>query len=70
MFSKIRGDIRKSRCTTCNNVTDSQSTTPVSSFATDTTGLLTVDTCRNFATGVNDTGGNFALGVNNTGGKL
>ncbi len=64
MFSKIRGDIRKSRCTTCNNVTVNY-----------TGGKFChpynwcVDTCRNFATGGNDTGGNFALGVNDDGGK-
>jgi hypothetical protein len=60
IFSKIRGDIRKSRCTTGIN---------------DTGGKVLhhfpiVDTGGKFATGVNDTGGKFAAGVNDAGGKL
>jgi hypothetical protein len=45
IFSKIRGDIRKSRCTTGTG----------GKFATSTTGV--VDTGGKFATGVSDTGG-------------
>ncbi len=45
LFLKIRGDIRKSSCT---------STTPVANLATVTTGV--VDTGGKFATGVNDMG--------------
>ncbi len=48
MFSKIRGDICKSRCTTGINDTGGK-------FAIDTVGV--VDTCDEFAAGVNDTGG-------------
>jgi hypothetical protein len=50
MFSKIRGDIRKSRCTTV-------STTPVENFATSFASA--VDTGGKFATGINNTGGKF-----------
>jgi hypothetical protein len=57
IFSKIRGDIRKSRCTTV-------STTPAADFATNFTSFI--DTGGKFATSVNDTGGKF---VNDTGGK-
>jgi hypothetical protein len=45
---KIRGDIRKSRCTQV-------STTPVANFSTSFTSV--VDTGGKFATGVNNTGG-------------
>ncbi len=48
MFSKIREDICKSRCTTGINDTGGK-------FASGTAGV--VDTCGKFATGVNDTGG-------------
>jgi hypothetical protein len=48
MFSKIRGDICKSRCTTGINDTSGK-------FATGTVGV--VDTCSKFAAGVNDNGG-------------
>jgi hypothetical protein len=58
---KIRGDIRKSRCTTV-------STTPAANFAISFTGV--VDIGGKVATGVNDTGGKFATGVNNTGRNL
>jgi hypothetical protein len=44
-FSKIQGDIRKSRCTTGTNNTSSKFVTGVN------------DTGGKFATGVNDTGG-------------
>ena len=69
IFSKIRGDIRKSRCTTCVNDTGGKfATTPVANFAT--IFPCVVDTGGKFATGVNDTGGKFAAGVNDTGGNL
>jgi hypothetical protein len=58
---KIRGDIRKSRCTTGINNTGAN-------FAASSP--CVVDTGGKFATGVNDTGGKFAAGVNNAGGKL
>ncbi len=48
IFSKIRGDIPRSRCTTGINDTGGK-------FATSTTGV--VDTGGKFATGVSDTGG-------------
>ncbi len=48
IFSNIRGDICKSRCTTGINDTGGK-------FATNTASV--VDTCCKFATGVNDTGG-------------
>jgi hypothetical protein len=71
MFSKIRGDIRKSRCTT--GVTDTGgklplvSTTPAANFATSSPCVVDIG-CK-FATGVNDTGGKFAAGANDAGGK-
>jgi hypothetical protein len=83
IFSKICGDIRKSRCTTGVNFTGGKlppvsttpaadlppiSTTPEANFATSSP--CVVDTGGKFATGVNDTGGKFAPGVNNAGGKL
>ncbi len=83
IFSKIRGDIRKSRCTTGVNDTGSKllpvsttpaanlppvSTTPAANFATSFP--CAVDTGGKFATGVNETGGKFAAGVNDAGGKL
>ncbi len=58
-FSKIRGDIRKSRCTTGINDTGGKFATGVNhtaNFATSFAGV--VDTEGKFATGVNDTGGN------------
>jgi hypothetical protein len=61
IFSKIRGDIGKSRCTTGINDTGGKFAT---SFAS------VVDTGGKFATGVNDTGGKFAAGVTDTGGNL
>jgi hypothetical protein len=82
IFSKIRGDIRKSRCTTGVNNTSGKFatgvndtggklppvlTTPAANFATSSP--CVVDTGGKFATGVNDTGGKFAAGVNDTGGK-
>jgi hypothetical protein len=51
IFSKIRGDIRESRCTTGIDT----SATPVANFSTIFTSV--VDTGGKFATGVNDTGG-------------
>jgi hypothetical protein len=48
IFSKIRGDICKSRCTTGINDTGGK-------FASGTAGV--VDTCGKFAAGVNDAGG-------------
>ncbi len=69
--SKIRGDIRKSRCTTSVNDTvanlPSLSTTPGANFATSFASVF--DTGGKFATGVNDTGSKLAAGVNDTGGK-
>jgi hypothetical protein len=53
-FSKICGDIRKSRCTTGINA----------SFAS------VVDTVGKFVTGVNNTGDKFATCVNDAIGKL
>jgi hypothetical protein len=61
IFTKIRGDIRKSRCTTGINHNGGK-------FATCSAGV--VDTSGKFATGVNDTGGKFATSVNDAGGKL
>jgi hypothetical protein len=57
IFSKICGDIRKSRCTTGIN---------------DTGGKFAIGvnyTCAKFATGIKYTGGQVANDVNNTGGK-
>jgi hypothetical protein len=82
IFSKIRGDIRKSRCTP--GVVDTGgklpplstkpaanlppvSTTPAANFATSSP--CVVDTGGKFATGVNDTGSKFAASVIDTGGK-
>jgi hypothetical protein len=60
-FSKIRRDIRKSRCTISINDSIGKfatvSTTPVANFATCSAGEV-------------DTGGKFVTGVNDTGGKL
>jgi hypothetical protein len=60
IFSKIRRDIRKSRCTTGINNTGSKIATGIK------------DTGVKFVTSINDTGGKFgfATGVNNAGGKL
>ena len=55
IFSKIRGDIRKSRCTTGVVATSSP---------------CVVDNGDKFATSVNNTGGKFAAGVNDADGKL
>jgi hypothetical protein len=68
-FSKIHGDVRKSRCTTSIKDTNGKFATGVSNtvanFATNTAGVVdTVDTGGKFATGVNDIGGQFAAGVN------
>jgi hypothetical protein len=60
IFSKIRGDIRKSRCTNGINGTSGKLATSFSSV---------VDTGGKFATSVNVTGGKFATGINDTGGK-
>ena len=69
IFSKIRGDIRKSRCTTgidTGGKLPPVSTTPAANCATSFPGA--VDTGGKFATGVNDNGGKFATGVNDAGG--
>jgi hypothetical protein len=66
IFSKIRGDIRKSRCTTGVNDTGGKFVTGIN----DTDTPCVADTGGKFATGVNDTGGKFAAGVNDPGGKL
>jgi hypothetical protein len=58
IFSKIRGDIRKSRCTTGINDTGGK-------FATDVK-----DTDGKIAAGVRDTDGKIATGINDTGGKF
>jgi hypothetical protein len=83
IFSKIRGDIRKSRCTTGVNDTGGKlppvSMTPAANLPPESTTLAknvatsspcVVDTGGKFATGVNDTEGKFAAGVNDAGGKL
>ncbi len=82
-FSKIRRDIRKSRCTTGVNDIGGKllpvlttpaanlppvSTTPTANFATSSP--CVVDTGGKFATGVNDTSDKFAAGVNDASGKL
>ncbi len=71
-FSKIREDIRKSRCTTGINDIGSKfalvSATPAANFATSFGSV--VDTGGKFATDVNDTGGKFAAHVNDTSGNL
>jgi hypothetical protein len=76
-LTKIRGDIRESRCTTGINDTGGKFATGVN----DTGGKIAVginDTGGNFATSISDTifasvvdtGGKFATGVNDTGGKF
>jgi hypothetical protein len=62
IFSKIHGDICKSRGTTGINET------PAANFSTSFP--CVVDTSGKFTTGVNDTGGKFATGINDAGGKL
>jgi hypothetical protein len=57
-FSKIRGDIHKSRCTTGINDTGGKFATGVN------------DTGGEIAAGINDIGGKFATGINDTGGKF
>jgi hypothetical protein len=69
-FSKIRGDICKSGCTT--GITPVANlplmpTTPGANFATSFASV--VDTGGKFATAVNITSGNFAAGVNDISGK-
>jgi hypothetical protein len=64
IFSKIRGDICNSRCSTSIN----ESMTPAASFSTSFASI--VNTSGKFVTGVNDTDGKFATGVNDAGGKL
>jgi hypothetical protein len=82
IFSKIRGDNRKSRCTTGVNDTGGKFATGVN----DTGGKIAAsinDTGGKFVTGVSDTGENFStnfasvvdtggkfVGVNDTGGKF
>jgi hypothetical protein len=72
IFSKIHGDIRKSRCTTGINDTGGKIATvitkPSANFSTIFANV--VDNGGKFAMGVNNTGGKFASGVNDAGGKL
>jgi hypothetical protein len=56
IFSKIRRDIHKSRCTTGINVTSGKFATGVS------------DSGGKFSAGVNYAGGKFTTGINDTGG--
>jgi hypothetical protein len=63
IFSKICGDIHKSRCNTDINDTSGKIATGVNDTGVNDTG-------GKFATGVNDTGGKFATGVNDANGKL
>jgi hypothetical protein len=58
IFSKIPGEIRKSRCTTGINDTGGKFATGVN------------DTGGKIAAGINDTGSKFANGINDTGGKF
>jgi len=58
IFSKIRGEIRTSRCTTGINDTGGKFATGVH----DTGGKIAAD--------INDNGGKFATGINDTGGKF
>ena len=58
IFSKIREDNRKSRCTTGINDTGGKFATGVS------------DTGGKIAAGINDTGGKCATGVSDAGGKF
>ncbi len=58
IFSKIRGDIRESRCTTGINDTGGKFATRVN------------DTDGNIAAGINDAGGKFATGISDTCGKF
>jgi hypothetical protein len=69
---KIRGDNRKSRCTTGINDTGGKFATGVSTPAANfsTNFASGVDTGGKFATGVNDTGSKFATGINDAGGKF
>jgi hypothetical protein len=71
IFSKIRGDIRKSNCTTGVNDTGGKlplvSTTPAANLPP-----VSTTPAANFATSspcLVDTGGKFAAGVNDAGGK-
>ncbi len=77
IFSKIRGDIHKSRYTTSINDTSGKFTASVNhtggKFVTgiNATGNAdVVGTYCKFATGVHDTRGKFAAGVNDNSGKL
>ena len=73
IFSKIRGDIRKSRCTTGINDTGGKFVTGVNDTGSKIAAGINdsvVDTGGKFAADVNDTGGKFATGVNGAGGKL
>jgi hypothetical protein len=82
IFLKIRGYIRKSRCTTGINNTGCKidagindtggkfatvSTTPATNFANSFASV--VDTGGKFNADVSDSGGKFATGVSDTGGK-
>jgi hypothetical protein len=72
IFWKIRGDIRKSRCTTDVNDTGGK-LQPVSMTPAANLPPVSLTPAANFATSspcVVDTGGKFATGVNDTGGKL
>ncbi len=76
IFSKIRRDIRESRCTTGVNDTGGKIAAGINDAGGSDTGAnfstifaSVVDTSGKFAAGVNDTGGKFATGVNQAGGK-
>ncbi len=58
IFSKIRGDIRESMCTTGINDTGGKFATGVN------------NTGGKIAAGINDTSGKFATGISDTGGKF
>ena len=62
-FSKIRREIRKSRCTTGINDTGGK-------FATGVNDTGVNDTGGKIAAGINDTGGKFATVVSDSGGKF
>ncbi len=78
IFSKIRGDIRKSRCTTtggkfATGVNDTGGKPPVSTTRVANLPPVSTTLAANFATSsyyVVDTGGKFTTGVNDTGGKF
>jgi hypothetical protein len=69
IFSKIHGDIHKSRCTTGINDTGGKFASGVN-YTGGKIAISINNTGGKFATGVNNTRGKFANGVNNAGGKL